>query len=366
VHGGLTLSIMLHGILLAWALISFQATRPLKPPEVQPVEVAIISPDDLVRLRKGVRESKKLETRPAKNADAPQKKLSKTVRKVAPPPPAAAEPPEVPVTVKPEPPKPSEDDIAAKLAALEKNKATEEAKLKAEAERRAAELAQKKAAEEAKRKAAEAKEKAEADAKRKAEAAKRKAEAAKRKAEERRKKRLADKRRREQQRKLAEKRRRARERKKKFDANKIAALLNKIPDAKSPPAGSQHEPKTSKPLPSGPAAGAPEGRDERLTASQRSLLGVMMKRAVSPCWHVQTGMQGADQLVVELEVWLKPDGTLDGEPRVVEQRGGALFADAATNAIRALRQCAPYNLPRALYKDGWDHMVVTFDPQKMF
>jgi hypothetical protein len=29
-------------------------------------------------------------------------------------------------------------------------------------------------------------------------------------------------------------------------------------------------------------------------------------------------------------------------------------------------QCEPYNLPKQFYKGGWDHMVVTFDPQKMF
>ena len=62
---GLTVSLLLHAMLLGWALVSFKATPPLKIPEIQPVEVAIITSDDLVRLRKGDRRSKKLETRPA-------------------------------------------------------------------------------------------------------------------------------------------------------------------------------------------------------------------------------------------------------------------------------------------------------------
>lgn len=350
---GLALSIFLHGVLMAWALISFAGTKPLKPPEVVPVEVAVISPDDLVRLRKGSRDSKKLETQPARSEVKPEKKKAKQERKVAaatppPPPPPKAEPPE---------PKPSKDDIAAKLAALEKKRETE-ARQKAEAAKKAA--AEKARAEaEARKQAAEAaRKKAAAEAKRKA-------------AEARRERRLAEKRRKEQERKrkLAEQKRRereAREKKKQFDAGNIAALLNKIPDAAAPDAGSQWKPETKKNLPKGPAAGAPEGKDTQLTASQRSLLGVMMKRAVSSCWRVQTGMQGADQLVVDLEVRLKPDGTLDGDPRVMNRRGGALFADAAINATRALQQCAPYDLPKDLYKGGWDHMVVTFDPQKMF
>jgi colicin import membrane protein len=45
---------------------------------------------------------------------------------------------------------------------------------------------------------------------------------------------------------------------------------------------------------------------------------------------------------------------------------GPLFADAANSAVRALVQCEPYDLPMDLYQGGWDHMVVTFDPQRMF
>ena len=62
-YTSLAISLLVHGILLSWALISFNATPPLKMPEVRPVEVAMISEDDLTRLRKGDRNSKKLETK---------------------------------------------------------------------------------------------------------------------------------------------------------------------------------------------------------------------------------------------------------------------------------------------------------------
>lgn len=348
-YGGLTVSLLLHAGLLGWAIFSFQVPPPLKPPEIQPVEVAIISADELVRLRKGDRSSKKLETQPAKKTSKLQSKKAKPVRRVAAvPPPAAAEPsPKVKlVKIKPlekaKPViKPKPDEVALKLAALAKEKAATEALLKEKA--------------------------AEAAAKRKAELQK-KAEK-KAKAEKRRKalqKKLAKKRAREKRRKLAEKRRRELKKKRKFDASRIAALLNKIPDAGAPDSGSQWTSKAKKFLPKGPAAGAPEGRDTRLTASQRSLLGAMMKGKVRDCWRVQTGMRGADRLVVEVEVKLEPDGSISGEPRIVNRRSAALFIDASNNAIRALKQCAPYDLPQELYKGGWDHMVVTFDPQKMF
>ncbi len=335
----LTLSILLHAGLLGWALISFTATPPLKIPEVQPVEVALISPDELVRLRQGDRSSKKLETQPDKPSKTKSKKPAKKVPKRAVQP-KTAPPPVEEVKVEKVSDKPKPDDIAKKIAGLEPlpkpGPTPEELRRKAEEKRKA---------EEAKKKA-EAKKKKEAEEKKKA---------------ERRRKRLEQ----ERKRKLAEKRRREREKKKKFDPDKLAALLNKIPD-KAAPSGSQQDQPKRKRLPRGRRAGAPEGRDQRLTASQRSLLGVMMKRAVSECWRVQTGMAGADRLVVDVEVKLNPNGELRGEPKVMNRRSDPVFRDAATNAVRALKQCEPYNLPKDLYKGGWDHMVVTFDPQRMF
>ena len=345
-HLGLPVSLLLHAALLSWALVSFKATPPLKIPEVEPVEVAIISPDDLVRLRQGDRSSKKLETRKAKTPQKtkPAKKIVRRIPVRAVEPPKSAPPPKSPpkaaekkITVKVQ-----EDKIAEKLASLQPlpkpGPTPEQLKKKAEAER----------------KAKEAKRKAEA---KKTAAAKKKAEA----------KRRAEKKRKERARKLAEKKRRERERrkrKKQFDPDKLAALLNKIPD-KSAPSGAQDS-RPDKKLPKGPRAGAPEGKDTRLTASQRSLLGVMMKRAVRECWRVQTGLSGADRLIVDVEVKLDPTGNLRGEPRVMNSTSDPLFADAANNAIRALKQCEPYDLPRDLYKGGWDHMVVRFDPQRMF
>jgi colicin import membrane protein len=340
-YAALPLSLLLHAGLLGWALISFRATPPLKIPEVEPVEVAIISPDELIRLRQGDRSSKKLETKAAKPNEKTEKikeQAKKQPQRAVQPPPPSAPPPVENVQVEKAPDKPKSDEIAKKLAALQPlpEPKPDELALKAAAERKAAEA----------KKRAQEKKKAEA----------------KKKADELKRQRLEK----ERKRKLAEKRRRAREEKKKqFDPDKLAALLNKIPDKAAPPSGSEPQPQDKK-LPEGPRAGAPEGKDQRLTASQRSLLGVMMKRAVRECWRVQTGMSGADRLVVEVEVKLRPTGELDGEPRVRNRGSDPGFRDAALNAVRALKQCEPYDLPKDLYKGGWDHMVVTFDPQRMF
>lgn len=346
---GFTGSALLHGGLLAWALISFHTTAPLRIAEPEPVEVAIITDSDVVRLRQGDRESKQLEAKAADkpNPDTQQPEAPKP--KPPPPPPAAAPPPPPPLEpkaeVKPEPPKPEppKDPIADKLAALppEPEGPSPEELARQEAERKEAE----RKAEEQKR--LEEKKKADAEKKRKDD------EKKKKEAEE--KKRLAELKRKEDEKK-----------KKEFDAQKIAALIDKTPDAVrgAPlPAPANVSPDARS---KGPTAGAKEGTDSQLTASQRSMIGLMIRNRVKECWNINTGAQGIEKMVVKVEVMLSRDGKISGTPRVVNSQPGALFADAANSAMRALVQCEPYDLPPDLYEGGWDHLIVTFDPQAMF
>ena len=57
--------------------------------------------------------------------------------------------------------------------------------------------------------------------------------------------------------------------KSKFDADRIAALLNKVPDKSAPPPSAPpNEPTKAK----GPALGAPDARDKQLSASEKAML----------------------------------------------------------------------------------------------
>jgi colicin import membrane protein len=358
VRFSLPVSFLLHAGLLAWAFIHLERTKPFKLPEPEPVEVAIITEDGLTRLTKGDRSAKKLEAAPA--PPAPESKVVKEIKKPKPPEPTAPPPPppepakaEPPPPPKAEsPPEPKRDEIAEKLAMLppEPKGPTPEELAKQEAERKAAEA---KAEEE--RKQAEAK----------------------KKADEKRKKELAEKRRKE----LAEKRRKELEKKKREEAKRLAelkkqqqkrddfesvmqrALLDKDPTRRPPPTGGSDAFKTAE---RGPVAGAPDGKDTRLTASQISLLGAMMKQQVAKCWNINSGAEGVERIRIEVEVKLRPDGRLSGQPRVVSRGSGPLYADMANSALRALVQCEPYDLPKQLYKGGWDFMIVEFDPSRMY
>ena len=281
----------------------------------------------------------------------------------------------MPSTSQADPPKllNSKDPIADKLASLAEPKPkTSAPPKKDEATERLAREKEKKL--ELERKQELRKKKAEAARRKKAALEKKKAALEKKRKEALRKKRLEKKRKAEARRKAAERRKRRREQARKrkmsfeerMDAAMKKALLDKDPTRRNSVGGSAEAPK--KPTKArGATAGAAEGRDDRNTSSQRLMVGVMMKSAVSKCWSINTGAEGIQNIVVQVDIRLRRDGSLAEKPVLVTRGRGALFQDVANAAIRAVISCAPYDhLPQQYYEGVWDYIRLTFDPRKMY
>jgi colicin import membrane protein len=333
VFRGLLTSFVGHGLVLAWAFLSIQRTPQL--PETVTIEATIVTPSELTRLKQGSPDSKELEAK-AKEEPTPEvskKEAEKPKPVTAPPPPAPEPEPE-----KVEEAKPKEDAIADKLAALpppEPGPTPEEKKMLAE------KLEQERKAEE-NRKKAEQKKKAEE--KRKKEEAKKKAEALKKK--------------------LAEAKRKAEEAKKKkqFDADRIAALIDKSPDKRGAPRTALAPTKPTDYT--GPTAGERRGTDTVLSAREADLLKGQLSGQLRRCWHLPGGGGGIETTVVTLKWRLKPDGSLDGLPQVVRPQSGPVFQIAAEAAVRAVTRCAPFDLPPEKY-GVWKTVEWNFDPREM-
>jgi colicin import membrane protein len=94
------------------------------------------------------------------------------------------------------------------------------------------------------------------------------------------------------------------------------------------------------------------------------LNGIISSR-LKACWKPTSGGGGSDTPVVTLRWRLKQDGSLDGDPTVVEStRKDALFQLAAEGAKRAVLECAPFPLPREKYY-FWKTITRDFDPRDM-
>jgi colicin import membrane protein len=367
---GLTLSFLLHVGAIAWAYLAMAATAPLKPPEPEPITVAIITPSELLALKKGSETAKELE---AKAKDVPKPEVSKleaekpkpvTAQELpsepAPPPEekkaVEAPPPEPPKQeppkaepAKPEPPKP--DPIAEKLAAMPPEPPpgpTPDELKKAEEEKKAEEQRQ-------------ADEKKKAEQQKKAEEDKKKAEEEKKKADEKRK--AEEKKKAEQKKKLAEQKRKEDEKKKKQQqADRLAALLDKDPTRKGAP-NSAAEPQNPTDY-TGPTAGAREGDAPVLSVREQDLLRSQISQQLRGCWKLPGGGGGIETMVVTVRWRLRPDGSLEGEPALDSPQSGAVYQIAAEAAIRAVKMCSPFTLPPDRYW-AWKSIIWDFDPREM-
>lgn len=357
---GLIVSILLHAGLLAWALLNFHATPPLKLPDEIPVEVSIISQIDLETKQKKGDSLSKIEEAAQSDGKAPSPKDApkpKPVRAVEPPPPAAAEPPPPPpepAKAEPPPPQPKSADLAALIEKTTPPPEPEGPSLE-EKKKLEAKIAEQQRQEEAKKAAEEARKKAEAEAKRKADAE------AKKKADELHKKKLAeDKKKREdaEKRKAAEKARNS----KSFE-QQMADLLNKVPDQPSAAQGSDTPP-TKPTTAKGPTAGTKTGTDTVNKARAEQMIVAMLNSAFEQCWNKPLAGGGVPAPVVTLKWNLNPDGTLQGEPKVVQTDKSNPLADQAERAaLRAVQTCAPFQLPQEQY-GMWREITWKFNPNQ--
>lgn len=337
-YRGLLTSFVGHALLLAYALLNIQPPLPDLPAMI-PIEATLVTPSELTRLKQGDPTSKQLE---AKAKEEPptetSKKEAEKPKPITAPPPAAEPPPPAPEPpkaeeAKPEPPK---DPIADKLAAAPPppEPTPEPGPTPDEKKKLEEKLEQERKAEDEKKKAEE---------KKKADEEKKKAEA-KKKAEEKKKK-------------LAEAKRKEAE-KKKFDADKIAALLDKTPDKRGAP---QSATQPTKPTDyTGPTAGERQGHDTVLTAREQDLLLSMINQQLEPCARLPGGGGGPDTPIVNVRFNLNQDGSLNGEPVVVNKQNTPLYAIAADASVRAVKQCAPFQLPADKYA-AWSTVTWAFD-----
>jgi outer membrane biosynthesis protein TonB len=140
-----------------------------------------------------------------------------------------------------------------------------------------------------------------------------------------------------------------------FDTDRIAALLNKIPDASNEPTPNEPAQQTK------PARGQTSGRDLSISVNEIDAL----RARIAQCWSPPPGGLGAGEIVVKLRLKLNEDGTLVGYPTVANSGSSPFFQAAADSAVRAVYQCQPYALPADKYA-LWRDMILNFDPSDMY
>jgi colicin import membrane protein len=139
----------------------------------------------------------------------------------------------------------------------------------------------------------------------------------------------------------------------KFDPNQVAALLDKREATRVASAGDN--------LNNAPSLGLSNGRAAQLSMSELDAL----RARLGQLWSIPAGAKDPQELVVQVRVQLKRDGTLAGPPMVLTSGNSPLFVAARDSAIRAVFRGQPYDMLRPEHYEQWKDIEITFDPRDM-
>ncbi|MEW9806118.1 hypothetical protein [Mesorhizobium marinum] len=140
---------------------------------------------------------------------------------------------------------------------------------------------------------------------------------------------------------------------KEFDADEVAALLNK---EKASGGGAKRSKQTAS------LGGDKSTGGSKLTQSEMDALRGQVQR----CWNIPAGAADAGNLRVSVKFKLDRTGAIEGSPEIIGGGGSAGVERAAAEAARrAVSRCAPYTLPAEKY-EAWADVIVNFDPSEMF
>lgn len=132
----------------------------------------------------------------------------------------------------------------------------------------------------------------------------------------------------------------------KSEADRIKALLDKRKEA----GGGEKSTETA-------SLGTAKGTALKMSASELDAL----KGQIRACWNVQGGGADADSLRAKVSFKLDRSGNVVSNPLAAGTGGDSARARRAfaASALRAVKRCAPYNLPAEKY-ETWADVTVNF------
>jgi len=133
----------------------------------------------------------------------------------------------------------------------------------------------------------------------------------------------------------------------KFDPRKVAALLDKRDPTRLAAAGAA--------LNTTAALGAPKGAAKQLSLSELDALRIRLRSR----WSTPAG--APPDMDIRIFIRLRPDRTLAGAPEVQTHGTGPLYVAMKESAIRAIYASQPFDMLRPENYEVWDELDLTFN-----
>ena len=140
----------------------------------------------------------------------------------------------------------------------------------------------------------------------------------------------------------------------KFDADKIAALLDKRDPQRNAATGMETN--------ASPSLGTSSGMAAKLSQSEIDAL----RARLMALWSPPVGVQDPNELIVNVTVKLRPDGRLAAPP-LARMNGRTVAAMASRDsAVRAVLTGQPFDMLKPEHYESWKEIELTFDPKDMY
>lgn len=140
----------------------------------------------------------------------------------------------------------------------------------------------------------------------------------------------------------------------KFDADKIAALL----DQRAP----QRAAITGNEVNTIPSMGTALGNASQLSQSELDAL----RSRLMGLWNPPVGIKNPEAYVIRVRIQLNKNRGLSAPPILLSHGQDAIWEAAAASALRAVMRGQPYDMLKPEHYDTWKDIEVTFDPREMF
>jgi len=139
----------------------------------------------------------------------------------------------------------------------------------------------------------------------------------------------------------------------KFDPKQVEALLDKRQATRLAAAGET--------LNNTASLGLPNANAAQISLSELDAL----RQRLAEKWNPPAGAKDPQELIVQIQVKFRPDGTLAATPVVVTRGTTAIFTAARDSAVRALYAGQPFDMLKPEHYEQWKEIEITFDPRSM-
>ena len=145
---------------------------------------------------------------------------------------------------------------------------------------------------------------------------------------------------------------------KRMNPSEISRLLSKEPPGQRASTGRE--------LTQTASLGAPTASAARMSPSLWGQLDGMMQEQYKQCWSY-LGLGSDQRYVPQIKVAFQQDGSLSGQPSLLNPPSDPALRTLAESALRAVRRCNPLKIPAQFqpYYQQWKDRILRFDPAEM-